>query len=201
MSRFWTFIVILLVAYFGWNSWSNRTVKVASHEMLAPYAPEQQNLSSRSAPVFEHNGYRIEAKARYTLQARLLRKEPYRFGREADLSPMDFALGWGPMSGNQLLDLITITQNNRFYWLRWKELPVPVSQVMENSANTHLIPATRRVAKQLEDMRPGQLIALEGYLVNATAPDGWRWNTSLSRKDTGAGACELFWVESAYVVR
>ncbi|WP_166627906.1 hypothetical protein [Thiopseudomonas denitrificans] len=50
-------------------------------------------------------------------------------------------------------------------------------------------------------MRPGQVIALEGYLVDAAAPDGWRWNTSLTRKDTGTGACELFWVENAYVVR
>ena len=201
MSRLWTYFIILALAYFGWNSWSNRAVKVAGHEMLAPFAPEQQNLSGSSAPAFEHNGYRLQTRASYKLQARLLRKESYRFGREAELSPVDFALGWGPMSGNQLLDQITITQNNRFYWLRWNELPVPVSQVMQNSANTHIIPASPRVAKQLKNMRAGQVIALEGYLVDAAAPDGWRWNTSLTRKDTGAGACELFWVENAYVVR
>jgi hypothetical protein len=28
-------------------------------------------------------------------------------------------------------------------------------------------------------------------LVNATRADGWHWNSSLSRDDTGAGACEL----------
>ena len=27
------------------------------------------------------------------------------------------------------------------------------------------------------------------------APDGWRWRSSLTREDTGAGACELVWVE------
>lgn len=61
--------------------------------------------------------------------------------------------------------------------------------------------ASSWVVRQLKGMRPGQVIALEGYLVDAAAPDGWRWNTSLTRKDTGTGACELFWVENAYVVR
>ena len=38
---------------------------------------------------------------------------------------------------------------------------------------------------------------LGGELVDAVRPDGFTWRTSLSREDTGAGACELFLVESA----
>ena len=72
---------------------------------------------------------------------------------------------------------------------------------MQNSANTHIIPANTQVASQIQSMRPGQVIELNGYLVNASAPDGWRWRSSLTRKDTGAGACELFWVESAHVTQ
>jgi hypothetical protein len=53
------------------------------------------------------------------------------------------------------------------------------------------------VARRLKDVRPGQVVRLRGYLVAVTADDGWQWRSSLSRTDTGSGACELFWVEWA----
>jgi hypothetical protein len=31
--------------------------------------------------------------------------------------------------------------------------------------------------------------------MEARAPDGWRWRSSLTREDVGNGACELVWVE------
>jgi hypothetical protein len=44
-------------------------------------------------------------------------------------------------------------------------------------------------------VRTGSVVRLEGYLVEARADDGWRWRSSLTREDTGNGACELVWVE------
>lgn len=200
MIRRWELVLVLIAFFFGWSNWSKREVKVATAEMIAPEAPLQVDLSPDAAPVLQHKDYQIEAQASYSLQARLLKKENYRFGREAELSPVDFALGWGPMSGNALLDQIKITQGNRFYQLRWDDQSLPAGVIMEHSANTHIVPATSEVASQVKAMRPGQLIELQGYLVNVTAPDGWSWKSSLTRTDTGAGACELFWVESARVV-
>jgi len=37
---------------------------------------------------------------------------------------------------------------------------------------------------------------MRGYLVNVTGPNGFNWNTSLRRDDTGNGACELFYVQA-----
>jgi hypothetical protein len=59
----------------------------------------------------------------------------------------------------------------------------------------HLIPAAPEVWTRLKRARPGQVVRLRGYLVSVTAPDGWRWDISLSRTDTGAGGCEPFRVE------
>lgn len=169
--------------------------------MIAPEAPLQVDLLPGMAPELQHPDYKIEPQASYSLQARLLAKENYRFGRESELSPVDFALGWGPMSANPLLEQIKITQNNRFYWLSWKDQGLSSNLIMQNSANTHIVPATPEVASVVKAMRPGQVVELQGYLVNVTAADGWSWKTSLTRTDTGAGACELFWVESARVVQ
>jgi hypothetical protein len=38
-------------------------------------------------------------------------------------------------------------------------------------------------------------VTASGYLVDIRGADGFTWSTSLSRTDTGDGACEVFWVE------
>jgi len=46
------------------------------------------------------------------------------------------------------------------------------------------------------------LVYLEGYLVDLQVQDGARVervSTSLSREDTGAGACEMLYVESLII--
>ena len=59
----------------------------------------------------------------------------------------------------------------------------------------HMIPANDEIESSLKSIRPGNLIDLRGFLVQAQAADGWNWRSSLSRTDEGAGACELVWVE------
>jgi len=59
----------------------------------------------------------------------------------------------------------------------------------------HMVPANERVARQLKSVRRGHVVRLAGYLIEARGTDGWRWKSSLSRADTGRGACELIWVE------
>ena len=42
------------------------------------------------------------------------------------------------------------------------------------------------------------LLTFEGFLVDIKRDDGWHWNTSLTREDTGAGGCEIVFVESIH---
>jgi len=52
------------------------------------------------------------------------------------------------------------------------------------------------VRKQLLAVRRHDLVTLEGYLVEITTAEGFHWRSSLSRDDTGGGACEVMWVTS-----
>ncbi len=160
--------------------------------ITAPTAPRQKSLSS--APVFVKDDFLVRAVAEFDLSGRVLGKERYRFGRAARISPVDFALGWGPMSDQSIIDQIKVTQSRRFYWWRVKSYPVPRRQIIENSANMHMIPANDEVRDALMSVRPGQLVSISGYLVNVTS-DGFSWNTSTTRTDAGAGACEIVWVK------
>jgi hypothetical protein len=123
--------------------------------------------------------------------------ERYRFDRAAQLSPVDFALGWGPMSDSRVLDAITIQQRDRWYFWSASQLPVAEGEITTHSGNMHMIPANAAVERRLLSVRAGQLVELRGQLVRADGPDGWHWVSSLSRADTGDGSCEVVWVEWA----
>lgn len=187
-------LIAMAIAWAAYSAWEKRGVQ-HGEGVLVSRAPQQELVSS--APSFEMNGYRLTPLAKYDIEARLLGKENYRLGREADLSPIDFGVGWGRMSDDAVLKQIDISQSNRFMHWRVKEFPIPQREIETSAANMHLIPADSAVARQLEKMRVGQIVRLRGQLVRADAQDGWHWVSSLSRDDTGAGACELFWVEQA----
>ena len=123
----------------------------------------------------------------------MLGREDYRFGREARLSPTDLALGWGPMSEPGLAERLNVSQGGRWYRYRWGGEGPPMSPdaIARNSSNMHMVPIDAGVARRLDRVREGDLVRVHGWLVSIDSADGWRWQSSMSRDDTGAGACEL----------
>lgn len=190
MKRWLFFILVLAAAWYGWPHGQIAREPGA----LVSGAPLQTAVDG-TAPTLVKAGYQIQALARFELEARVLGVERYRFDRGADLSPVDLALGWGRMSDSDVLDRITISQGGRAYFWRTPQYPIPRQEIETSSANMHLVPANEAVARQLADVRRGHVVRLGGYLIEARAADGWRWRSSLTRTDTGNGACELIWVE------
>jgi hypothetical protein len=157
--------------------------------------PMQRNVSG--PPAFEVNGYEVRALQAFAIKARVLSIEHYRTGREADLSPTDIAFGWGKMADPTIADKVSISQGGRWYHWRYSgKPPLPVREIETSSANMHLIPASREVARALSAVDKGQLVSLRGYLVEVRARDGWMWRSSLTREDTGNGSCELVFVQA-----
>jgi hypothetical protein len=148
------------------------------------------------ATPFKFGEFEITPRADYDIEARVLAVEPYKIDGGAKLSPLDFAMGWGPMSDSAVLDHFRIAQGARFFTIYPDESAIDIRTALLGSANVHLIPSTGRVRDQLEAVRPGNLVRLRGYLVSVSGPNGYTWNSSLTREDTGAGACELLYVES-----
>ena len=192
-----TLLFVALVGLGAFQHYSHREV-VHGAGVLAPENPLQTDLGI--AEVHTINGYQITPLATFSVKARVLASKSYYMGREADLSPVDLALGWGPMSDEAVLSQIDINQGNRFYFWQVSAFPIPREEIETHSANMHMIPADSRVEKILKSVRVGQVVELDGYLVEAKADDGWHWKSSLTRKDTGNGACELVLVKSVDVV-
>ncbi len=109
---------------------------------------------------------------------------------------MDIAVGWGEMANPQVYKQLDISQSNR--WYRWSvdhEPPIPLRQIATHSANMHLVAANATIAAQMKKIKADDLVYLKGSLIEIQTQDGWRWKSSLSREDTGNGACELMRVD------
>jgi len=189
VKRVFVFAVVFLGIYFWWG---HRPITYG-HGVMAPYSPRQVDHAG-GAP-FPYKGYTITPLADFQVKARVLSAKRYSYGREAELSPLDLALGWGPMSDERVLDKLQISQSGRFYSWWANELPLPENRITVFSANMHMLPATTEVRKSLKKVRKGHIVKFAGSLVRVDAADGWHWTSSLTRKDSGAGACEMVWVE------
>ena len=158
--------------------------------VLAPADPLQVDVSDGASTRVGR--WILTVRAHYRITARILSLERYRWDSLASLVPEDLALGWREMSDNRTLQSVEISQSNRFYYWRIRSgAPVSRGAIIGHSANTHIIPADVLIAQQLRGLRPGQTVTLSGDLVDGLRDDGASIHTSLSRTDTGAGACEI----------
>ena len=157
---------------------------------------EPEQIAMSSGEQVDYGDYKLKVLARFSLDARILHRKVYGYDRESKLVPVDLAVGWGPMSDQAVLDRLKITQSMRFYWYEYQlPPPIPREQIVSHSTNLHVIPATPAVASFCKSLRQGELVHLEGELVEATGPEIAAWRSSLSRTDSGNGACELMLVE------
>ena len=192
-------LIILIVLLVGFMWLSNEDAGSYAPGIVAPNIPVQESLDQPEQVLLDN--YTLTKLATFDIEARVLGREDYRFDRGAELSPIDLAMGWGRMSDERVLSQINISQSGRFYYWRTDAFPIPRNEIETHSANMHLIPANDAVADTLEEVREGDVVQLSGSLVQASSPDGWVWRSSLTRNDTGAGACELILVEQATITQ
>ena len=197
MRKFIVAIALLLVLWGGASWWRHRPLQQPPG-VLAPDEPEQDDIENGAK--LQRGDVTLSTRARFILTARVLSRADYSWGAEGKLIPEDLALGWGRMSDSAVLASIEISQSDRFYYWHVKQFPIPRREIETHSANMHMIPADAGVLHALKEVRPGEVVHIEGFLVDASRPDGWHWNTSMTRDDVGAGACELVYVESLDIV-
>jgi hypothetical protein len=193
-------LAVLLAGYVGWGAWHwfvNRPVH-PPEGILAPGDPVQIDVP---AGARERIGkWTLTVRAHYTVTARILSVERYHWDAMAALVPEDLALGWGVMSDSAALKRVEISQSNRFYYWRTSvDGPLTREAIIAHSANTHVIPADPLVARELGRLRPGETVTLTGDLVDGARDDGATIHTSMTRTDTGPGACEVMLVRDVDV--
>lgn len=204
--RLWLLLGMLVGAGWWYSPVSPRVPEVAAAaDGTTPLCPPPPRVGAgdpplqspvpSSLPTFRLQAATLQPLAGISIDARVLSREDYSAGREAELSPTDLALGWQRMRDDAVLSRLAIGQSSRWYRYRWQgEPPLPPQEIARSSANMHMIPFDQATARALRQVRAGDGVRIDGWLVEATTGDGWRWRSSLTREDTGAGGCELVYV-------
>jgi hypothetical protein len=151
--------------------------------------------------TWERDEYKFKALRKVHIKARVLSKEGYWMDRESDLAPYDLALGWGPLSDQAVLDGLEISQRGRWYHWQYKKATTNNREVQLHSSNMHMIPSSDEIEDVLDDIVKGNIIEIDGYLVEIRKADGWHWISSTRWDDTAGGACEVVWIENIKILK
>lgn len=169
------------------------TLLAASMLQVSASASVDHNISKGLAPVSKDQS--IKKLQSFKGDFRILGSKIYTSDEQAKFSPIDYAVSWGLFAEPEIARHISVNQYDRF--LNWKidRLPVPAEQAMQMVSNMHIIPANPQIAKQIKNVKRGDLVRLKGELVEIKDKN-LVWTSSLTPTDTGDGACELFRVSS-----
>lgn len=163
-------------------------------------AEEPLQTEARGEP-WQKDGWTFNALAGFTIRARVLVAARFAVGAGSDISPFDFTLGWGPMSDTAVLRQLSFSHGFRFaFWspADGEHWPMHPDDLNRHASNLHAIPASPEVLQMLKRIAVDDVVTFDGLLVRTT--DGTRfWNSSVNRTDSGAGACEVMWIESVKI--
>lgn len=179
----------------AWNVFSNERSVRPPDGVLVEDRPLQHNYVDDKPPI-HHGAWTLIPRAHYDIKGRVLAHVRYTDDWWKDLAPIDVSLGWKDMSDNATLDSLTFNEHDRrlyidepkgagytdYYWM------------MTEASNNHLIPDDSNVESQLRAIRVGNVVELEGELVDVIEPDGSIEHTSMVRNDDGDNACEILLV-------
>jgi len=117
------------------------------------------------------------------------------------LVPYDLLLTWGDMAHDDVDSKLTWEQSDRRGEVSGSLDDVDLSSgyIISHISNNHVIPATDAIASALGNVKSGDLVRIEGRLVDVREIlyDGRiiTVNTSKTRADQGDGACEIIYIE------
>ena len=162
--------------------------------------PEQGAIESPEPFRISDGGWEfvITPMASYVLRGIVVSRENYGFGWNGRLSPCDVAMAWGDLAKDDAWRKLDWSQDGRWYFWHWSGAqPFPNATVVQNSSNTHIVPADANLKRAARSLGEGDIAELTGELIRVEGRNGAErvtWKSSLSRGDTGDGSCELLYL-------
>lgn len=192
-----------IAATFGFQVRNNtyEASSTVSFGINASAEPIQMNIYPFQESIME-NGTEavISGENTYTINAKVQSTRAYDDSISAVI-PYDYLLAWGDMADENKVSGLTWEQESRHGMVSGNlgGSGIGTDYVVSHVSNNHLIPANATIRKALAQVKPGDMVRIEGRLVNVKifASQGRTLgiSSSQSRTDQGDGACEVIYVE------
>jgi hypothetical protein len=149
------------------------------------------------------NMFQVINTHRYEICGHVLSTQAYDATWTSEFSDVDIGLIWGTHI-NEFQNKFRFNQSGRFLFWRSEN---PVSDAERNEitshiANVHTIPheGSKVIQRALRHVNNADSICLRGFLSELHDENGTvLQKSSLTRTDTGDGACELMWVDEVQI--
>lgn len=210
-TLFIVFLLLLAFSYFLKDDY--RKVKNIQPEVLP--APLQDVVDNNEPIKFSQDGfaYNLTPVAKYQIQGLVVHQMDYRFfsiNNSDSVFPVDLCLTWGDNLINKSYQekQLSFSQDSRFCFYKWRgETAINPDLI----SNNHLIASDAKILSVINKIKAGDQVLISGYLVDVQAnkagkvsdydPDSFNLKSSLTRTDTGAGACEIIYVNDIKIVQ
>ena len=208
---FWILVFVCVISFFGRKNL--RAVRDIHPEVLDN--PIQTQILNPHKFEFKSNdyAYQVTPLYNYTLRGLIVSKftydifNMYKYGR---VFPVDLCMIWGSnvRNGAYLNKAVNFSQDCRWCHVEWLG---NVTFNFNEMSNSHLVVNDERVRKIINSLSAGDQVYISGKLINVKAtllkragpfnPQEFEWKTSITREDSGAGACEVIYVEDVRILK
>jgi len=230
LGGFCLFIIVFVVCYsmltdFGlWLRYSfPKVTSTTTRQIDTAGDPIQKNLNGKDyiKARGEKGRFVLNLQAEYTLKGLVVAKNTNFWFRDImrnkfdDICLVDLGIVWGDLSKNsktlhkvwKIKSRKTLGEARRLSWSthNLRQSPWSLDYVSAHISHTHMIPASENVMKALRSIKKGDIVNIDGYLVDIyTDRTQLVAKTSLSRTDTdptsrGSGACEVMYVKQVQI--
>jgi len=202
---------ILIAVTFVWLAVSfwNRNNLPGNIDYVADIVAEPQQTKTRERPfnvVVNNVEYLIEPQFAYDLTGMIVSYRQHegnsRMHLQANdhLNVADVCVVWGDNTSSQL--------NKLDFWngiftcnVFTRDQQAWDSFDMNQLSNNHLISEDESIRNRVRDIQIGDQIRVRGFLASYSNPRGGKRGTSITRTDTGDGACETVYIDYFKIVQ
>jgi len=119
------------------------------------------------------------------------------------LNVVDLCMVWGANAADGAYEKMSFESGQFVCYVSSKDADVWKPAYLRALSNNHLLTDDAAIARRLRGLRIGDQVRLRGQLVSYSHDAGFAFNrgTSLTRDDTGNGACETVFVRELEVLR
>lgn len=207
VNSFWKMILVFLGSILIIFVFSNSKINKTTEEIISlSNIPEPKQITTNGSvkKIVGEKEVDINYIASYTLSGKVVDVQKY-YGSSLQnkLSPLDIGIAWGFLAEDSDEKVTWTSNGTRF--LRWRTNDMDwynkhggEKGIGKYWSNNHLIPSEDKIEDLIKNIKKGDYVKIEGYLVKVRydGPDGewFKWNSSTTRDDTENGACEVIYV-------
>lgn len=197
--------LLLLISFFKRNDFTNdlQVLSQLSQEPVqtavetAPFETEYNEETFKVIPKYDYEIYGLVVSYRlhdseYGQMLHALSKD--------HLNVADFCVVWGKNADIDILREFDF--NNGQFTCNYSTRSNQAWQAFNQAqlSNNHLLAVDEQIRDAIDDIKIGDQIKIKGWLSHYVGPTGFERGTSITRTDTGNGACETIFVNNIEIM-